>query len=44
MFKNLYNFNGKFCLYYRINFFKKRDLIFVKFYYILVINEFIKEK
>ena len=24
-------------------FYKKRDLIFIKFYYILVINDFIKE-
>ena len=25
-------------------FYKKRDLIFIKFYYVLVINDFIKEK
>ena len=25
-------------------FYKKRDLIFIKFYYILVIKDFIKEK
>ena len=27
-----------------LNFHKKRDLIFIKFYYFLVINDFIKEK
>ena len=37
-------FKGKLCRYYRITFFKKRNLIFIKFYYILVINDFIKEK
>ena len=37
-------FKGHLCMYYRINFLLKNDLIFIKFYYILVINDFIKEK